>query len=73
MKVGIKVVPRDFVLFRMKSLFLYVRLSLIQSLGGNMEKLQQRGLFNENGDIELSKRRMINGNTTNLNDFNNIF
>lgn len=37
-----------------------------------MEKLQQRGLFNENGDIELSKRRMINGNTTNLNDFNNI-
>ena len=37
-----------------------------------MNKLRQRGLFNENGDAEVSKRRMINGNTTNLNDFNNI-
>ena len=37
-----------------------------------MEKLKEKGLFNENGDIELSKRRMINGNTTNLNDFNNM-
>lgn len=35
-------------------------------------KLKRRGLFNENGDIELSKRKIINGNTTNLNDFNNI-
>ncbi|WP_100065860.1 ribonucleotide-diphosphate reductase subunit beta [Miniphocaeibacter massiliensis] len=37
-----------------------------------MHDLNRKGLFNENGDIELSKRRMINGNTTNLNDFNNI-
>ncbi len=34
--------------------------------------IQKKKLFNENGDIELSKRRIINGNTTNLNDFNNI-
>lgn len=34
--------------------------------------LKRRGLFNEEGDIELSKRRIVNGNTTNLNDFNNI-
>lgn len=37
-----------------------------------MSEIKKRGLFNENGDIELSKRRMINGNTTNLNDFNNL-
>ncbi|MDO5017675.1 MAG: ribonucleotide-diphosphate reductase subunit beta [Lagierella massiliensis] len=37
-----------------------------------MCKLSRKALFNENGDTELSKRRMINGNTTNLNDFNNI-
>lgn len=35
-------------------------------------ELKKRGLFNENGDIETSKRRIINGNTTNLNDFNNL-
>lgn len=35
-------------------------------------KLEKKALFNEHGDIELSKRRMVNGNTTNLNDFNNI-
>ena len=35
-------------------------------------KLSKRGLFNEKGDIETSKRRVINGNTTNLNDFNNL-
>ncbi len=35
-------------------------------------KLNKKALFNENGDIELSKRKMINGNTTNLNDFNNV-
>ncbi len=34
--------------------------------------IQKKKLFNEKGDIELSKRRIINGNTTNLNDFNNI-
>ncbi len=37
-----------------------------------MEKLVKKLLFNENGDIEVSKRRLINGNTTNLNDFNNM-
>lgn len=37
-----------------------------------MENLKKKKLFNANGDIELAKRRMINGNTTNLNDFNNI-
>lgn len=35
-------------------------------------KLKEKPLFNENGDIEVQKRRMINGNTTNLNDFNNM-
>ena len=35
-------------------------------------ELNKKALFNENGDIELSKRKMINGNTTNLNDFNNV-
>lgn len=35
-------------------------------------ELKRKALFNEKGDVELTKRRMINGNTTNLNDFNNI-
>lgn len=37
-----------------------------------MEMLRKKALFNEFGDIEVSKRRMINGNTTNLNDFNQM-
>lgn len=37
-----------------------------------MSTLSKRKLFHAEGDIELHKRRMINGNTTNLNDFNNI-
>ncbi|MGL4981973.1 MAG: ribonucleotide-diphosphate reductase subunit beta [Treponemataceae bacterium] len=37
-----------------------------------MDNLQKKALFNENGDIEVVKRMMIGGNTTNLNDFNNI-
>ncbi len=37
-----------------------------------VEEVKRKQLFNENGDIELSKRKMINGNTTNLNDFNNM-
>ncbi len=37
-----------------------------------MSQLKKKALFNEFGDIEISKRRMINGNTTNLNDFNNM-
>lgn len=34
--------------------------------------LIKRPLFNPNGDIDLNLRRMIGGNTTNLNDFNNM-
>lgn len=37
-----------------------------------METLTKKPLFNEHGDIDVRKRRMINGNTTNLNDFNNM-
>ncbi|MEQ8153655.1 MAG: ribonucleotide-diphosphate reductase subunit beta [Clostridiaceae bacterium] len=32
----------------------------------------KKPLFNENGDTEISKKKIINGNTTNLNDFNNM-
>ena len=35
-------------------------------------EINKKPLFNEFGDIETSKKRMINGNTTNLNDFNNM-
>ena len=35
-------------------------------------EINRKPLFNEFGDIEISKKRMINGNTTNLNDFNNM-
>lgn len=34
--------------------------------------INKKPLFNELGDIETSKKRMVNGNTTNLNDFNNM-
>lgn len=37
-----------------------------------MNNLTRKALFNEKGDIEVEKRRLINGNTTNLNDFNNM-
>ncbi len=37
-----------------------------------MSELKRKALFNEKGDIEVEKRRLINGNTTNLNDFNNM-
>lgn len=37
-----------------------------------MEQLHKKALFNPEGNIDISKRRMINGNTTNLNDFNNM-
>ncbi len=37
-----------------------------------MDKVQKRPLFNPNGDVEVEKRQMVNGNTTNLNDFNNM-
>ena len=35
-------------------------------------QLKRNTLFNPSGDIELRLRRMIGGNTTNLNDFNNM-
>lgn len=37
-----------------------------------MFDINKKPLFNEFGDTETSKKRMINGNTTNLNDFNNM-
>lgn len=35
-------------------------------------KLKRNTLFNPSGDTDLHLRRMIGGNTTNLNDFNNM-
>lgn len=35
-------------------------------------ELKRKALFNAQGDTEISKRFVINGNTTNLNDFNNV-
>lgn len=37
-----------------------------------MSKLVKKPLFNPQGDIEVTKRKMIGGNTTNLNDFNHM-
>lgn len=37
-----------------------------------MKQLTKKPLFNPGGDIDVLKRRMIGGNTTNLNDFNNM-
>lgn len=37
-----------------------------------MEKLKKKPLFNPDGDTQVRSRRMIGGNTTNLNDFNNM-
>ena len=37
-----------------------------------MDKLTKRPLFNPDGDTDIYLRRMISGNTTNLNDFNNL-
>lgn len=34
--------------------------------------INKKPLFNELGDREIGKKRLINGNTTNLNDFNNM-
>lgn len=36
------------------------------------EELKKKPLFNPQGEAEVRKRRMIDGNTTNLNDFNNM-
>lgn len=37
-----------------------------------MTELKRKPLFNPTGDIEIAKRKMVQGNTTNLNDFNNM-
>ncbi len=37
-----------------------------------MKELERKPLFNPDGDVEIEKRFMIGGNTTNLNDFNNM-
>ena len=37
-----------------------------------MKELKKNALFNPQGDTDLRLRRMIGGNTTNLNDFNNM-
>jgi len=37
-----------------------------------MSELNKKQLFNANGDIDVTKRKIIGGNTTNLNDFNNL-
>lgn len=37
-----------------------------------MSQLTKKPLFNPSGDTEVRLRRMIGGNTTNLNDFNNM-
>lgn len=34
--------------------------------------LSPKALFNPNGDTDVRERRLIGGNTTNLNDFNNV-
>ena len=36
------------------------------------ESLLKKPLFNPQGDLDVRERRMIGGNTTNLNDFNNM-
>lgn len=37
-----------------------------------MEELIRKPLFNPEGDIDVLDRKMVGGNTTNLNDFNNM-
>ncbi len=37
-----------------------------------MCELKKKPLFNADGDVDAPSRRMIGGNTTNLNDFNNL-
>ena len=36
------------------------------------ELMKKRPLFNPDGDTDVRLRRLIGGNTTNLNDFNNM-
>ena len=35
-------------------------------------EMKKKPLFNPQGDWEIQNRRMVGGNTTNLNDFNNM-
>ena len=37
-----------------------------------MEILKKKALFNPNGDADVRLRRMLKGDPTNLNDFNNL-
>ena len=37
-----------------------------------MKVIKKKPLFNPDGDIDVLSRRMVGGNTTNLNDFNNM-
>ena len=37
-----------------------------------IKRLKKNALFNPDGDTEVRYRKMIGGNTTNLNDFNHI-
>ena len=37
-----------------------------------MTELKKKPLFNPEGEPDVRLRRMIGGNTTNLNDFNNM-
>lgn len=37
-----------------------------------MASFKKRPLFNPEGDIDVTQRRLIGGNTTNMNDFNNL-
>ena len=36
------------------------------------KKLKRNALFNPSGDTEIRLRKMSGGNTTNLNEFNNM-
>ena len=36
------------------------------------EQLSKKPLFNPDGDIDVQNRRLLNFNTTNINDFNNM-
>lgn len=37
-----------------------------------MTRLKKKKVFNKDGDIQVQSRKMVGGNSTNLNDFNNL-
>lgn len=47
-----------------------IRKATMQETNGT--RLSPKALFNPNGDTDVRARRLIGGNTTNLNDFNNV-